>query len=241
MSSIHHGHSPEAIARRLEQEPRQSYIRDFIYGGIDGAVTTFAIVAGVVGASLSLRTILVLGLANLLADGFSMAASNFLGTRAEVEERRFLEAFERGQVVKEPEGEREEVRQILIKQGFEGDLLEKAVDNFTSDQDKWVRFMLHEEYGLSKSERSPMRGAAYTFVAFVVCGSVPLLPFWMGMASAFRWAWVLTGVTFFAIGSVRSRWSPEPWWRTGIETLVVGSAAAGMAYGIGSFLGGGAG
>jgi hypothetical protein len=83
---MEHDHTREAIRRRLAAGPRLNYLRDWIYGGIDGAVTTFAIVSGVVGAEFSSVVILVLGFANLLADGFSMAASNFSGTRAEREE-----------------------------------------------------------------------------------------------------------------------------------------------------------
>ena len=74
-------HSPHAIRCRLEAGPQHSYVRDYVYGAIDGAVTTFAIVAGVAGAQLSGGVVVVLGLANLLGDGFSMAVSNYLGTR----------------------------------------------------------------------------------------------------------------------------------------------------------------
>lgn len=95
---IAHEHTPEAIARRLEQAPRKSALRDWTYGGIDGTVTTFAVVSGVVGAGLPIRTILILGLANVVADGFSMAASNYLGTRAEADEAEFLDAHERRQL-----------------------------------------------------------------------------------------------------------------------------------------------
>src|SRR4026209_2190114 len=91
---MEHEHSIEAIAARLAAGPRNNYLRDWIYGGIDGAVTTFAVVSGVVGAQLSPWIILVMGFANLLADGFSMAASNFLGTRAEQEDLSRLEAIE---------------------------------------------------------------------------------------------------------------------------------------------------
>ena len=80
MSPMEHDHSPEAIERRLARGPDASYLRDWIYGGLDGAVTTFAVVSGVVGAELSSTVIVVLGLANLLADGFSGAASNYSGT-----------------------------------------------------------------------------------------------------------------------------------------------------------------
>ena len=74
--ALEHSHTEQAIRARLARGPRSNYLRDWIYGGIDGAVTTFAIVAGVAGADLSAAVVLVLGFANLLADGFAMAASN---------------------------------------------------------------------------------------------------------------------------------------------------------------------
>ena len=85
-AEIVHDHSTEAIRERLESGNEASYLRDWIYGGIDGAVTTFAIVSGVIGADLSTKVILILGAANIVADGFSMAASNYTGTKAENEE-----------------------------------------------------------------------------------------------------------------------------------------------------------
>src|SRR5688572_12463591 len=94
--SLHHQHTPEDIARRLLAGPRSSHIRDFIYGGIDGTVTTFAVVSGVVGAGLASETVIILGCANLLADGFSMAASNYLGTKTEHDEKKRIEEYERG-------------------------------------------------------------------------------------------------------------------------------------------------
>ncbi|MGV1015589.1 MAG: VIT1/CCC1 transporter family protein, partial [Methyloceanibacter sp.] len=75
MHRLEHGHHPREIAKRLKTGPKASYLRDWVYGGIDGTVTTFAIMAGVVGASLSAGVVLILGVANLLADGFSMAAA----------------------------------------------------------------------------------------------------------------------------------------------------------------------
>ena len=74
--AMEHGHTAEEITRRLSEERSANYVRDWVYGGIDGAITTFAIVAGVVGAALSSKIIIILGLANLLADGLSMAARN---------------------------------------------------------------------------------------------------------------------------------------------------------------------
>src|SRR5262245_1235733 len=128
LKKLHHTHTPEGIAERLSNAPESSHIRDFIYGGIDGTVTTFAVVSGVVGARLSPQTIIILGCANLLADGFSMAASNFLGTKTEHQEKKRIEEFERRQIAIDPVGEKEEIRQILQLKGFEGSLLDKAVE-----------------------------------------------------------------------------------------------------------------
>ncbi len=233
---MEHEHSAESIRARLAAGPRHSYVRDWIYGGIDGSVTTFAIVSGVVGADLSTALILVMGSANLVADGFSMAASNYLGTRAEQEDIEHLAAVEYRHIAVAPEGEREEIRQIYREKGFEGEDLERVVALITADRARWVQTMLTEEYGLPRDVRSPWLAAASTFSAFLLCGLAPLLPFLFGAADAFRLSTLLTGAVFFAIGSFKSHWSTVRWWRSGAETLLVGSAAAGLAYAIGVLL-----
>ena len=235
MPQLEHEHTSEAIARRIGSSDH-NYIRDFIYGGIDGAVTTFAVVSGVSGAELSPSIVLILGFANLAADGFSMAASNFLGTRAEQDDYRRLEKIEYRHIELVPEGEREEVRQIYREKGFEGEELEKTTDLITSDKDRWVKTMLTEEYGLPPEIRSPWYAAFATFAAFVVSGLVPLLPYLFGSTSSFLVSCILTGVTFFLIGSFKSRWSTASWVRSGLETLAVGAVAAGLAYGVGVLL-----
>lgn len=235
MEDLEHEHSVDAIAERLATA-NHNYIRDFIYGGIDGAVTTFAVVSGVSGAELSPSIVLILGFANLAADGFSMAASNYLGTRAELDDLRRLERVEYRHIAVAPEGERDEVREIYRKKGFEGGELEKAVELITADKDRWVRTMLTEEYGLPAEIRSPYKAAFATFAAFVVCGLVPLLPFVAGISSSFVLSCVLTAATFFLIGSFKSRWSTSGWLRSGLETLFVGALAAVLAYAVGVLL-----
>ncbi len=236
--SVEHDHSPEAIRDRLSAGPRHSYLRDWVYGGIDGAVTTFAVVAGVIGASLSPKVVLIIGAANILADGFSMAASNYLGTKTEHDERERLKAIEHRHIDASPEGEREEIRHIYREKGFEEEELERVVELITADRERWVQTMLVEEYGLPMEVRSAWLAALSTFSAFLICGLVPLLPFLFGWSEAFGLSTTLTGITFFAIGSVKSFWSTVSWLRSGIETLAVGSAAAGLAYAVGVLLGG---
>ncbi|HEV8041452.1 MAG TPA: VIT1/CCC1 transporter family protein [Bryobacteraceae bacterium] len=233
---MEHEHTREAIRQRLAAGPKQSYLRDWVYGGIDGTATIFAIVAGVVGAHLSARVILILGGANLIADGFAMAAGNYLATRSEHEEFRHAEAVECRHIKTFPAGEREEVSEILRGLGIVGDLLDRVVASVTADRDRWVRMMLRYEYGLPASVRSPWRAAGSTFSAFLICGVVPLVPFVAGLNGAFWVASTATGLMFVLIGALKSRWSVQPWWHSGLMTLAIGGAAAATAYGIGAWL-----
>ncbi|MCI5077281.1 VIT1/CCC1 transporter family protein [Oricola sp.] len=239
---LEHKHTAEAIRRRLLDGNKPNYLRDWVYGGIDGAVTTFAIVAGVVGASLSAKVVIILGLANLVADGISMAASNYSGTKTEVDDLERLRAMEYRHIAVDPDGEREEIRQIMAIKGLEGETLEHAVEAITSDRERWVATMLFEEHGQSGTVRDPMRSAIATFIAFVICGAVPLLPYvLLPTDMAMPVALVMTSSVFFAIGSVKSRWSLNRWWLSGLETLGIGLAAAFAAFAIGYLLRGWAG
>ncbi|MDH3661675.1 MAG: VIT1/CCC1 transporter family protein [Alphaproteobacteria bacterium] len=235
--SIEHGHSSAEIAARLADGPKASYLRDWVYGGIDGAVTTFAIVAGVVGADLSARVVLILGAANLLADGFSMAAGNYSATKAERDDHERLRRMEERHIRLVPEGEREEIRQLFQAKGFEGADLNRAVEVITSSTTRWVDMMMAEEHGVPPVTRSPMMAGVATFAAFLVCGLVPLLPFVAGLAAAsVTLSVTMTAVVFFAIGSMKSRWSTTSWWWSGAETLLIGLGAAGVAYVVGVIL-----
>jgi VIT1/CCC1 family predicted Fe2+/Mn2+ transporter len=231
---LEHGHSPDEIEARIGTPPGRGYLRDIIYGGIDGSVTTFAIVAGVAGAGLSPLIIVALGMANVLADGFSMAAGNYSGTKAELDDIKRIRRIEERHIETHPEGEKLELRQILHLKGLSGDALDEAVEQISSDKELWIQFMLEGEYGLASVDPHPMRAAAATFFAFLVAGMIPLLPFIFGLPSAFTVSSVLTGITFFAIGAYKSQWSLHPWWRSGLETLAIGGVAASIAFFVGT-------
>lgn len=230
---MEHSHTPDAIAERLEKGPSVNYLRDWIYGGVDGAVTTFAVVAGVIGADLSVGIVLIMGLANIFADGFSMAASNYSGTKAEIDDYERIKAIEIRHLHQHPEGEREEVRQIYERKGFSGKELDHMVELVTAREDIWLEVMLSEEHGLTEVQRSPILASLATFAAFVVCGAVPLAPFVLGLPASALLATFMTGLVFLLIGAVKSRWSTQHWVSSSLETFCIGMSAAGIAFLIG--------
>lgn len=236
-------HTPERIRQRLAAQMEHSYLRDFVYGAIDGTVTTFAVVSGVAGAGLSTGVIIVLGIANLLGDGFSMAASNYLGTKTEEELRQKARRIEEQHIATYPEGEREEIRQIFANKGFEDEQLEHVVDVITADKQRWIDTMLVEELGLPLQGPSAMKAAVTTLVAFVAVGFIPLAAFVLdylapgSLARPYLASTLLTGIAFFFVGTAKSWFVDESWIRAGTETLLIGSGAAALAYVAGVVLG----
>jgi len=224
-------HTPEAIAARLASSTDHSYVGDTILGAIDGTVTTFAIVAGATGARLSPGIALVLGLANVLADGFSMAVSNYLRAKADLHVVEHARRVEESHIEKIPDGEREEIRQIFLRKGFEGRMLEEAVEVITKDRRRWVDTMLMEELGLRLDPPRPLRAAVTTFIAFLVAGLVPLIP--LILAHGFVVSAIATGATFFAIGAFKGITLRSGWVGGGLETFLIGGGAAALAFAVG--------
>lgn len=233
-------HRPDRIASRLDEPIRPSYLGDAVLGGIDGCVTTFAVVSGATGAAFPGSVVVILGLANLVADGFSMAVSNYQGTKTARQEVRRTAREERRQIRVHPEGEREEIRQIFARKGFEGEMLERVVETIAEDRDVWVDTMLKEEHGLQpQGAPQPMRAGLATFLAFALAGALPLVPFlwpWELPAERYTASAAIAALVFFAIGTVRGAVLRRGAVRSGVETLLMGGGAAAIAYGIAAFL-----
>ncbi|MBI5045524.1 MAG: VIT1/CCC1 transporter family protein [Candidatus Niyogibacteria bacterium] len=216
------------------------FLRSVVYGANDGIVTTFAVVAGVAGAALSPVVVVVIGVANLLADGFSMAVSNYLSTKSEIDLFLREKSIEEEEVRDIPEQEKAEIRDIFKQKGYEGEDLEKMVGLVSQNKKYWVDFMMSEELNFAPLiSYSPIADAAATFAAFVLAGSLPILPYLIlggNGDNVFQYAIVMTALVLFAVGSLRSIFTGLPWYRSGLEMLLVGGVASFIAYLVGFFL-----
>ena len=233
-------HTPGA--REEHQQERGQFIKSIIYGGLDGIITTFAVVAGVAGASLEPSIVLILGFANLIADGISMAIGDFLSTRAEQEYQSSEREREEWEVENYPEGEMQEMVELYQAKGVSRADAEAMVGILSKNRKAWVDVMMVEELGIISSDESPMRNAVATFLSFAVFGFVPLVAFVLGafipfiQNSSFLFASILTGLTLFVLGALKTSITSRSWIRSGLEMLLVGGAAAAAAYGIGFLL-----
>jgi VIT1/CCC1 family predicted Fe2+/Mn2+ transporter len=238
-------HDPQRIAQAADEEhgePSHQYVGDMVYGGLDGIITTFAVVSGVAGAELGTNIVLILGLANLFADGFSMATGAFLSSKSEQEyyEREWeREAWE---VERFPDGERLELAEIYEEQGYSEEEAKTLVEIISRDPVRWVRAMMVDELGLMADDRKPIISALTTFVSFVVAGAVPLLIYLLSLVFpvrpevAFPISLALSGVALFGLGVAKVFVTRLSVIRSGLEMLLVGGLAAGVAYGVGALL-----
>jgi len=213
---------------------------DFIYGSIDGAVTTFAIVAGVMGASLPSAIILILGFANLFADGFSMAAANYQASKARNEFVQMKRKQEEWEIDNLEEQEIDEIRDIYREKGFKDELLEDVVRIITSKRKVWVDTMMKEELGLIEDEKDPIHSSVSTFVGFNFVGLIPLIPFMIFMmigielnGEAFVHSIAGVCTAFFLVGMIKGKIVKKSMIRSGINTLIIGGIAAIVAYLVG--------
>lgn len=227
------------MSKYLERHARLGqYLKDVVFAANDGIVTTFAVIAGTVGADLSVTIILIIGIASLIADGFSMATGNYLGTKSEQELYYLEESREKTEVRTMREEELLEIRKILSEKGFTGDKLEQMIDLISSNEKYWVDFMMHEELSLYlPSSKNPLLHAVATFCAFILAGILPLLPYlFIQNSNNFLIAGIFAGLTLFTVGALRKFFSARSWLMSGLEMLLVGGSAALIAFLIGFVL-----
>lgn len=245
-------------AAEQHQTSQGQYIKSAIYGGLDGIITTFAVVAGVAGASLSAGVVLIMGFANLIADGLSMAIGDFLSTKAEKEYSSAERTRESWEVENYPEGEMKEMVEIYMDKGITEKDAKQIVKILSKHKKAWVDVMMVEELGIVESDESPLKNSLVTFGSFVIFGFIPLfayvlarfIPGLSGTATTattvtsgasdftFFIACALTGTTLFTLGALKTKVTGQKWFLAGLEMFIVGGLAAASAYGIGVALSG---
>jgi len=217
------------------------YLGEFVYGGIDGCVTTFAVVSGAVGAELSSAIIIILGFANLFADGFAMSVGAFLSSKTKKDNFNKHKQLEYWEIDHMPEMEKQEIREVYMAKGFEGVILEEIVKTITADKDRWVDVMMKEELHMMEDTRSSFIIGAVTYVSFILVGLVPLTVYVIdyvnpSIDNPFLWSSVLTAIGFSIIGALKAKVNETSVWRGVAETLILGIIAASVAYFVGDLL-----
>lgn len=238
-------HSPERISNAHHEKhggAGSQYIGDLVYGGLDGIITTFAVVSGVAGAELGSGIILILGIANLLADGFSMATGAYLSSKSENEYYDKEYEREMWEVEEFPEGERLELQEIYLDQGYSKEEADQLTEIKTRTKERWVDAMMIDELGMLKDESNPLYNGLATLIAFLVAGIVPLLIYLIGLLIpvssdlSFQISIILSALALFGLGAAKVVITHQNPIKSGGEMLFIGGLAAVVAYVVGTLL-----
>jgi VIT1/CCC1 family predicted Fe2+/Mn2+ transporter len=237
----------EHLLREHKQNPFAEYLREIVYGGSDGIVTTFAVVAGFSGASvhigdmqgLGFFAVLLFGLANLFADGVSMGLGNYLAIRAEQDVYKSSEKKERHEIRENTEQEFEETLEIFEMKGFTRDDARKMTDIIMKNENYWVEWMMTHELEMANPEgTNPLLTGLATFMSFVLFGSIPLLPFLFSNHSveqSFIYSSFGALLALILLGLLKYKVIGGGLMRSVFEIVLVGSTSAVVAYVVGVF------
>ncbi len=235
-SVLENWHSKSSLMLKFEK-----YLPEVVYGSIDGIVTTFAVVAGSVGADLTINIILILGMSNLLADGLSMSIGSYLSRKAEQDNYKKHLGIEEWEIENMPDTERQEIVEIFKAKGFDGHELEMVVNRITSNKQVWLDTMMKDELGLTPEKKSPYRSGLSTFLSFVVAGGIPLIAYVLAYSgklgvNPFFLSVGFTVLAFIFIGYIKTYVTKIGLTRSILETVILGATAATAAYLLGDYL-----
>lgn len=232
------------LKKEHKKTPFSEYLAEIVYGGNDGIITTFAVVAGFAGAAMDPATsaipaiaVLLFGLANLFADGLSMSIGSFLSLRAEKDLYASEQEKETHEIRHEPEMEAKETIEILRRRGFEKHDAEQITRLYQKNPTYWVEFMMRDELAMQNPEHEhPVGVAVATFISFISFGIIPLLPYIFRIQThVFIYSVCATVAALLLLGVLRAFISQKRPIQGILETLFLGAIAAGTAYGVGSF------
>ena len=225
----------EAHDERAKHIRSGGLIRPFVFGFNDGLVTNLGIVTAFAGASVGTFFIILAALAEMFAGAISMALGEYLSTKSQTEFYKREIERERKEVREIPEAERDEIRKIYAKKGFQGAELEMVVSRITANPETWVRIMATEELGLPEHFENPKRTAIVMSVAYLMGSAVPTIPYLLLSPNiALQYSIGLSVIALFAAGASKTVLTGTNWIKSGLEQLAVGLIAAVAAYLIGA-------
>lgn len=234
----------EAHLEHHRKSTGAKYLKSIIYGGLDGTITTFAVVAGVAGASLSSGVLLILGFANLIGDGISMAIGDYLSTKAENDYHKSERKKEEIEVKNYPQHEKKELVEIYMKKGLLRNDAVQLVRLTSKNKKVLIDTLMEEELNISKREETPLNNAFVTFFSFLLFGLIPLISYLIHflfpdlIRNTLLITILLTAISLFLLGAFKVKITGKNWLKSGIETLIIGGLAAGAAYIVGYLMAG---
>lgn len=215
------------------------WLRPAVFGAMDGLVSNFALIMGVVGGSSAddTKPIVLAGLAGLAAGSFSMAAGEYTSVASQSEFAMAQIDIERQEIIANESGETAELAAMYMEKGVEEDVAREMAEQIHRDPENAVKVHAREEFGVDIDDlASPMLAAASSFVAFALGALIPLLPYLLGVESPWT-AITLSLIALFACGAIVTRLTARSWWFGGVRQLLLGGAAAGLTYLVGEAVG----
>lgn len=245
MVKLHHLVLQEHHAQKRKISTVSEYLKEIVYGGNDGIVTTFAVVSGFTGAQSSISgspfpiiTVLLFGIANLFADGVSMGFGNFISMRSEQDLYQAEKEKELKDIKRRPVFEKKRTVSILMERGFNKQQATQLAQLYSQNKDYWAEFMMKYELALPDPQsENPYLTALATFVSFVFFGFIPLIPyvFFRDIPNLFFISSLFTAGALVLLGLLRWQVTKDPLPRAIGEILAVGGIAATVGYLVGTF------
>mmetsp|Transcript_17047 Transcript_17047/g.23717 ORF Transcript_17047/g.23717 Transcript_17047/m.23717 type:complete len:298 (-) Transcript_17047:36-929(-) len=232
-------------------EPHQGeageYIQCIVFGGLDGIITTFAVVVAAIAGGLSYGMVLIVGFANLLGDAIGMGVGDYLSSQAEADHEEAERKREEWEIEHVPEIERDEMIQVYMQKGLPQDDAEKVVDLLFQSKAAFLDVMMVEELGIMPAEAasSPWKGALITFGAFMALGGLPMIPYLFAFDYTspsepsdvvFILSIIIFGIALFILGAFKGKITGKVWWKSGLMMFLNGAVTTGVSYGIGNGL-----
>jgi VIT1/CCC1 family predicted Fe2+/Mn2+ transporter len=211
-------------------------LRAATFGAMDGLVTNIALIAGVGGGGVGRHTLILSGVAGLVAGAISMGLGEYTSVRTQNEQVAAELAKERYELEVNPDGEAEELVAAWTARGLPVELARQVADVLKANLDQALRVHAQEELGVVPDELpNPWTAAWSSFLCFAIGALVPLISYLLGSDDLWL-ALGIGGAGLFVAGAVVARFTSRPWWRGGLRQLGLGAAAAAATYGIGVWI-----